>query len=147
MKALLAALILLLPGLAQAQINKCFDAAGKVVAYGAQCPPGTRSEQTSIRNAPASPSPEAKSLAEREADFRKRQVEKQEADAKAAKSSAESAQRQRACDESRLYLKNLQAGQRIRRQDPKTGESTYLADADYPKEIASAQRAVDGNCK
>jgi hypothetical protein len=38
-------------------------------------------------------------------------------------------------------------GQRVTRTDSKTGERTFLADADYPKEIESAERAVSANCK
>src|SRR5687768_14804433 len=106
-------LAMLLPGIAGAQINKCLDASGKAVAYGNECPPGTRSEQTAIKSNPAQPAPAQKSTAERDAEFRKRQMEKQEAEAKAAKSGAEVAQRKQACADSRNYLKNLQEGQRI----------------------------------
>ena len=147
MKIVAAILMLLLPGIAAAQVNKCLDASGKVVGYGAQCPPGTRAEQTNIKNAPADPSAAQKSLQDRDADFRKRQSERQEAEAKAAKSGAESAQRKRACDDSRAYLKTLQEGQRVRTTDPKTGERSFLPDSDYPKEIAQAQKSIAANCK
>ncbi|HYC46937.1 MAG TPA: DUF4124 domain-containing protein [Burkholderiales bacterium] len=144
-----AVLLLTMPGLAAgAQINKCMDASGKVVAYAAECPAGTRSEQTNIKNAPsAAPAPAQKSLAERDAEFRKRQMEKQEAATKDEKKSAEQAQRKRACDSARAYLKSLQEKQRITRTDPKTGERVFLEDAEYPKEIARAQQAVSNNCK
>ena len=147
MKTTIALLIMMLPGLALAQINKCLDASGKVVGYGTECPAGTRSEQTTIKNAPAaSPAPQ-KSLAERDADFRKRQMEAQDAKAKAEKSSADLAQRKRACQEAQTYLKNLQDGQRIRTTDQKTGERGYLSDGEYPKEIARAKRNVADYCK
>lgn len=152
MKAIFAMLLvtplLSMPGVASAQVNKCLDASGKVVAYGSQCPPGTRSEQTNIKNAPAPAGAAApKSTAERDAEFRKRQMETQEAGAKAKEKSAEAAQRKTACENSRAYLKQLQDRQRITRTDPKTGERTYLSDAEYPKETASAERAVAENCK
>jgi hypothetical protein len=140
--------IMMLPGVAAAQVNKCLDASGKVVGYAAECPPGTRSEQTHIKSAPASGSaPAQKSLSERDADFRKRQIEKQEASTKADKKAADTAQLKRACEDSRGYLKALQERQRISRVDPKTGERAFLTDADYPKEIAAAQQAVSNNCK
>jgi hypothetical protein len=148
MKTIFAVLVLtLLPGLATAQINKCLDASGKAVAYATECPPGTRSEQTNIKNNPGQSAPAQKSLAEREADFKKRQIEKQEADAKAAKSGAEVAQRKQACADSQAYLKNLQEGQRIRTRDAKTGEQRYLADAEYAKEVAKTQETLSKNCK
>ena len=110
MKPIFAVLLLaLLPGVAGAQVNKCLDASGKVVAYGTDCPPGTRPEPTTIRNAPASGGAASqKSTAERDADFRKRQMEKQEATVKANEKSAEAAQRKAACETSRTYLKQLQ---------------------------------------
>ncbi len=151
MKAIFAMLLLtlasLMPGVANAQINKCLDASGKVVAYGSECPSGTRSEQTNIKNAPAPAGSAKKSIAERDAEFRKRQMEEQEATAKAKEKSAEAAQRKTACESSRAYLKQLQDRQRITRTDPKTGERTFLADAEYPKEIASAEKSVAQNCK
>ena len=149
MKASYAMLLIsLLPAVASAQVNKCLDASGKVVAYGSECPPGTRSEPTNIRNAPApGGAASQKSTAERDADFRKRQMEKQEASAKANEKSAEAAQRKTACETSRAYLKQLQERQRITRTDPKTGERSFLSDAEYPKEIANAERSAAQNCK
>lgn len=148
MRSTIALLLALMPGIAGAQINKCLDASGKTVGYATVCPSGTRSEATSIKNAPHTP-PAApqNSLAERDADFRKRQLEQQDAQAKTEKKSAEAAQYKRACDEARSYLKSLQERQRIARVDPKTGERKYLSDADYPREIAEANKAVAENCR
>jgi hypothetical protein len=149
MKNLIAILLMAIsPGIAAAQVNKCLDASGKVVGYASECPPGTRSEQTNIRSAPGSTTaPAQKSLAERDADFRKRQMEKQEASAKAEKKAAEAANTQRACEDARSYLKALQERQRIARTNPKTGEQTVLSEADYAKEIATTQRSVAEYCK
>jgi hypothetical protein len=132
---------------AAGQINKCVDKAGKVVGYATECPPGTRPQETGIRNAPPPDAPAQKSLAERDAEFRKRQLEQKEAGEKSEKKAAETRERKEACESSQAYLKSLQTGQRIRKTDPKTGEASFLADADYPKEIAAAQKAVAANCK
>jgi hypothetical protein len=131
---------------AAGQVNKCLDQAGKVVAYASECPPGTRTEQTGIRNAPSASNAQ-KSLAERDAEFRKRQLEQKEAAEKSEKTAAEQRERAQACENSQSYLKSLQSGQRIRTTDPITGEAGFLADAQYPKEIAAAQKAVTANCK
>lgn len=152
MKMIAAVLMIMVSAAASAQINKCVDKSGKVVGYGNECPDGSQSEQSGVKSAPsASSAPAAasqqKSLAERDADFRKRQIEKQEAAAKAEKKSAETEQRRRACDDAQAYLKSLQAGQRISRTDAKTGERSFLADAEYPKEIANAERVASTNCK
>ena len=146
-KPLFVLALLLLPLTAEAQVNKCLDPSGKVVGYGAQCPPGTRSEATTIRNAPSAAGESQKSLAERDAAFRKRQMEKQEADAKQAQEAARQAQLKRACDESRTYLKALEARHRVQKTDPKSGERVFLSDADYPKETARIQANIAKNCK
>lgn len=148
-QAATAAAVLLLslaPASSIAQVNKCVDGAGKVVGYGSECPPGTRSEQTGIRNTPPASAGE-KSLAERDAEFRKRQLEQKEATEKSEKKSAEARERKEACESSQSYLKSLQAGHRIRKTDPKTGDVSFLADGEYSKEIAAAQKAVTANCK
>lgn len=147
MKTIIAVLVMLMPGVAAAQINKCIDAAGRTVGYAAECPAGTRAEQTNIKSSPKAAPVEQKSAAEREADFRKRQVEKQEATAKAEKKGADDTRRKQACEDSQTYLKSLQARQRITKTDPKTGERTFLDDSEYPAEIARAEKGVAANCK
>lgn len=132
------------------QLYKCVGKDGRV-EYASQCPPGTKQQATGIQSTPpsAAPAPASpqKSLAEQDAEFRKRMAEKQEAEAKEAKKLAEAQQRQRACQDARAYLKNLQAGNRTFKVDPTTGERVYLEDAQYSSEIAAAQRSVDANCK
>lgn len=151
MKATIALIILLLSAAAHGQMLKCTGKDGKI-EYATQCPPGTRQEAIGIKSAPSSaPSGSSaapqKSLAEQDAEFRKRLVEKEEAQAKAAKKTAESDERRRACEQARAYLKSLQAGNRVAKIDPKTGERIYLDDAGYATEIAAAQRSIDANCK
>ena len=90
--------------------------------------------------------PATKSLAERDADFRKRNLERQEGETKSGKEQADAKEAQRNCEDSRSQLKALQEGHRIARTDPKTGEIAFLEDAKRPAEIASAQKAVDSWC-
>ena len=153
MKTIVALALMAFSAGASAQINKCLDATGKVVGYGNECPAGTRSEASGVKSAPA-PAPAAsgaasapKSAAERDADFRKRQNEKKEADAKLAKQGAEAEQNKRACDDARAYMKSLEAGHRISKTDPKTGERSYLADTEYAGEKARAQQILQARCR
>lgn len=152
MKAIVAFLLVLAAVPAHGQLLKCVGKDGKV-EYAAQCPPGTKELQTGIRSrsAPGGPSPSAKtkqpSLAEQEAAFRKRQVEQSEAQGKQQKEAAEAAQKQRACEEARNYLAGLEAGARITRVDPKTGERVFLEDAGRAQEIERARQSVQANCK
>jgi type IV secretory pathway VirB10-like protein len=160
MKRVVAVAMMVMSAGAAAQINKCVDKSGKVVGYGYECQPGTTPQASGVKAAPPPPaapaaaaspggaSPAApKSTAERDADFRKRQMEKQEASAKDDKKAAAAAQNQRACEESRAYLKSLQSGNRITRTDPKTGERVFLGDTDYSAEIARTQKTLDTHCK
>jgi hypothetical protein len=159
-------MMLLLSTAAHGQLVKCIGKDGKV-EYANQCPPGSKEQATGIRSGSAPPStpsdgeqaqkgkpegqkdkPDAqKSLAERDAEFRKRRIEMQEAEAKNAKKTAEDEQRKRACDDARAYLKNLEARNRVVKFDPKTGERVYLEEAQYASETAAAQRSIEANCK
>jgi len=159
-KFIIAMVMMLAPLTVHAQMLKCISKDGKV-EYAAQCPPGTREQQTGIKSTPAAAAPAAsdkagdkgadkskpKSVTEQEADFKKRQVEQAEAAGKKAKEDAEAAQRKRACDEARNYLAGLESGARITRNDPKTGERVFLEDAARAQEVQRAQQSVQANCK
>lgn len=146
-KTVLLLSLALLPLAAEAQIMKCIGAGGRV-EFAAACPPGTRAESTGIRNSPgAAPAAPQKSLAERDAEFRKRQVEQQEAGKKAETKAAEAADKSANCSGAQAYLKSLQSGVRIGKTDPATGERVFLEDTERAGEVARAQRAVDTNCK
>ena len=149
MKRLIGVILVLLSGTAYGQLFKCVDKSGGV-EYASNCPPGTKQEATGIRNAPgAAPGAAAShmSIAEREAEFRKRRIEQQEAASKQEKKTAENTQRKRECDSARSYLSSLTSGARIAHIDPNTGQRVFLEDKDRQKEIADARRAVDTNCK
>jgi len=147
-KTTIGVILVLFSGAVYGQLYKCASPSGNI-EYASACPAGTRQENTGIRNAPGAANSAAprKSVAESDADFRKRQMEKQDATAKLEKKSAEDAQRQRNCDSARSYLASLQSGARISRTDPKTGERVFLEDKDFARETADAQRAVGANCK
>jgi hypothetical protein len=132
------------------QVMECVDAKGnKSIAQ--FCPPGTVKENQLMKGGTSTSSSGAatgsKSLAERDAEFKKRNVERQEADAKAEKGKSESKDAERNCDSARAQMKQLQDGQRISRIDPNTGERSFLDDRDRPAEIERAQTAVDNWCK
>ena len=147
MKIILGLLMTLAPFAAQGQMLKCVDKDGKA-EFASHCPPGTKEMQTGIRNNPSSaPAPAQKSVAERDADFKKRASEKSEALKKEEEKSAGAEQKKQNCDNAQTYLRSLQGGNRITMTDPKTNERVFLEDADRPAEIARAQRTVDQNCK
>ena len=154
MKRLLAGCAaMLLAGAAAGQIFECVDAKGNK-EYAQTCPPGTVKETKLMKSGggtstsgAGTAAPAGKSLPEREVEFRKRNLERQEAETKTAKEAAESKDAERNCNDARAQLKALQEGLRIARTDPNTGERSFLEDADRPAAIANAQKAVDNWCK
>lgn len=150
MRTAIAIALLIAAAPASAQLLKCVGKDGKV-EYAAQCPPGTKEQQTGIRNDPgaikSAPPPQQKSLAEREAEFRKRQMEGAEAREKADKKATESAQNQEACMNAKATLAALQGGERVSKIDPKTGERLFIQDDERPAEVARAQALVKNNCQ
>ena len=152
MKAIIALSMLLVSLPAQAQLLKCTSNDGKV-EYASQCPAGTKEQSTGIRNAPSGSSAPAgaaskpKTMAEREAEFKKRQTEQADAQGKQQKEAAETAQRQRACEEARNYLAGLEGGARVTRIDPQTGERVFLEDNARAQETERARQSVQANCK
>ncbi len=152
MKAAIAFFVLLVPFAAHGQLLKCTGKDGRV-EYATECPPGTQQQQTGIKSTREGPSssgagsPQQKSVAEREADFRKRQMEGAEAQKKDEAKATEMAQNRENCERARIYLKSLQEGQRVAQIDPRTGERVFLEDPARPAEIAKAQQAADSWCK
>jgi hypothetical protein len=169
-KIIIAISLLALSATAQAQIVKCVGKDGKI-EFASSCPPGTKQQDTGVPNKPAPAAAPAKdekgdkgdkggkgtvkgadksapkSLAERDAESRKNQKEKAEADAKAQKSLVDDMRRQQACNDARGNLKRLQDRQRMTRTDPKTGERVYFEEQDFIKETANAERSISENCK
>ncbi len=142
-------LLLLAAGAASGQVMECIDAKG-TKTYAQYCPPNTVTENKRMKSGASTGSPSvtapAKSLAERDAEFKKRNLERQEAETKATKEKSDAKDNERNCLDARSQLRALQDGQRIMRIDPKTGERVVLDDKDRPNELATAQKSVDQWC-
>ena len=159
MKFIIAMVMMVFPLAVHAQLLKCVSKDGKV-EYAAQCPAGTKEQQTGIKSAPGGPTTatdkgsdkgadksKPKTAVEQEADFKKRQVEQAEAAGKKEKEDTIAAQLKRACDEARNYLTGLEGGARITRVNPKTGEREFLEDAARAQEVQRARESAQANCK
>lgn len=146
---------------AQAQIVKCVGKDGRV-EFAANCPPGTQQQSTGVSGKPAAPAAQAaakdavkdskdkaapKSLADRDAEFRKRLADQKDAEDKAAQKTASEAERQRACQSAQSNLQALKSRQRLFRTDPKTGERVFYEEADYLRELPLTERNVAEYCK
>lgn len=141
---------------AQAQILKCIGKDGKI-EFATSCPSGSKQQDTGVGSKPAA-APAAvqgdgkdkgapKSLVDRDVDFRKRQTDQKDAEAKAAQTATETADRKRACDSAQSNLMALKNRQRMSRTDPKTGERVFYDEADYQRELPVTERLAAENCK
>ncbi|MDD5241245.1 MAG: DUF4124 domain-containing protein [Sulfuricella sp.] len=148
---LLAFSLLTLAATAYAGVTKWVDADGKV-HYSDQPPPAAVKSQKSldIKTSPVLPKAtsdsESRSMAEKDLEFRKRQVKAEEAAAKEAKDQGEARRAKANCEQAQRQLQALQEGQRISRFNEK-GERVYMEDSDRPQAISEAKQAVDSWCK
>lgn len=148
---LASALLMTLP--AQAQVHKWVDANGKV-QYSDQAPAGKAGVETlRVDKTATSPvagsaaeKPASKSLAERELEYRQRQVAAEEAQKKQAQADAENKIKQQNCAGARGNLKTLEQGGRVYNYDAK-GERTYLDDTARGKSLEEAKKRVNEWCK
>jgi Domain of unknown function (DUF4124) len=135
---------------ATAQLYKWKDRDGKV-RYGDTPPAGA--ELTRLRApAPGTPLPAAtgeakneKALTPEEA-FRKRQLERAQAEEKLAKEHGDAETKRGNCEQAQAALRQLQSGQRIATVNA-VGERLYMEDDQRAQEAARAQRAVDQWCR
>jgi hypothetical protein len=137
---------------ALAQQYKWVDQDGKV-RYGDTPPPGVQatplkpppSGPASAAPAPAAKKDSAKDLSP-EAAFRKRQLERQQGEEKAAKERTDAEAKRVNCEQSQASLRSLQSGQRISSTNA-AGERIFIDDEQRAKEIERTQRAVNDWCK
>jgi hypothetical protein len=134
---------------AQAALHKWVDAEGKV-HYSDTIPPEVSTTQN-VRNisgkdrgdAPADNAP--KSLAEREAEFKKSRQAKEDKAEKKAQTEAQAEARSRNCEASRQNARMIEEGVRITTYDAK-GERTFLDDETRAKKLEEARESIRNNC-
>jgi Domain of unknown function (DUF4124) len=144
---LLLATLLLASAAVSAQVFECTDARG-AREYSNVCPPGTVRQRALTRTDDVPPPPvEAKSTAQEDAEFRKRQQERQDAEAKANEDRIKAEEAERNCTIARTQLRGLLEGQRMQRIDPDTGERINLGDEDRAVEAERQQQLVAQWCK
>ena len=140
-------------GTAAAQVYECTSAQG-VKQYAQFCPPGTV-QQRQIGKAgdgggeaaaPAQPAA-PKSVEAQEVEYRKRLLERQEAEAKAAQEKSRAAESERNCTEARAQLQAIEEGKRMSRFDPVTGERVQFGDDERAEEADRQRSAIAQWCK
>lgn len=85
-------------------------------------------------------------LAERNADFNKRQKETAEKTAKADEEAKRETERKKYCSEAKANIGLLESGARISDTAP-NGERTFLSDEDRARKIKEQRESVNNTCK
>ena len=98
-------------------------------------------------SAPAASAPDTKkgplTTAEQNAEFKKRQVEKAEAEKKAAAAEEQRRVKAENCEIARVHKAQLDSGERISEKD-KNGERTFVTDAQRAERQEKARKALEG---
>ena len=154
----LAVLVLLigvaapLPAGAQ-QLYRWVDENGRVQYSDRPPPPGVGSQTEVKKRKPRAAPPAAtenraapKTYVEQEAEFRKRQVEKAEQEAKEQQEKQAAAERKRQCEEARNHLGGLKAGAQLVKYNA-AGEREFLDDKGRAEEIARTEKTIATLCK
>lgn len=136
---------------AAAQVLECTNAKGEK-EFAQFCPPGTIQQRQVVKDSDAAGGTPAagaapKTIEMQEVEFKKRLLERQEAEAKAEKDKAQAEENERNCIEARAQLKAATEGQRMQRFDPVTGERVQFGDAERADEIERQRKAVERWCK
>lgn len=84
-------------------------------------------------------------LAEKNADFNRRKIEREKQEQKAAGEAKQAAERAKNCDRARSYMRALECGQRIATVGA-DGERTFVSDRQRQQETDETRRAL-ANCK
>jgi len=145
--ALAGALAALLALPAAGALYKWTDANGRVV-YSDQPPTAANVKPEVLRAAAPASNPNAvKELAQKDADFRKRQTDRSDAAAKAEKDRAVAEQRTDECARVAASIQQLQWGQVVIYRANEKGEQVPMDEAARQKERARLEGWMKENCK
>lgn len=132
-------------GVAAAATYKWTDAQGRTV-YSDQPPPSTNVKTEQLRPPPPPANPNAaKELAEREAEYRKKQTDSAQAAAKAEKARADDAKRAEACAQAKGQLAQLSQSQVLIYRYNDKGEREAMDDAALARERARVNAFLKDN--
>ena len=108
--------------------------------------------RTPVESGPVTPAAAAsevaapKTLAEREADFRKAQKAREEQEKKEAKQKEQDQTRQKYCEDAKSNLLTLEKSLRISSYDSK-GELVYMDDATRNQRLEEARKGISKHCQ
>ena len=139
---------------ATGEVNKWVDANGQV-HYSDQAPPpdvnatalgGTAASDVTESDTAESDVPSTKTVAERDAEYKKNKKAKAEQEQKSAQQKEAADAKNKYCDELRSALKPLEAGARLSEYNA-NGERVFLDDATRQQRIEEARKGISDNCE
>lgn len=130
---------------ASAQVYQWKDGSGRTVISDTPPPASAKGSRAVDGRSPAE-APAAKTLAEKEMEFRKRRLEGKEKAAKEAKEQLAAAERKENCSRARLQLTELESTNPILALDDK-GERRYMGEAERQQEAERTRNYMTANCK
>jgi hypothetical protein len=143
--ALAACCLLAVSGMTAAATYKWTDAQGRTV-YSDQPPPAANVKAEQLRPPPPPANPNAaKELAEREAEYKKKQTDAAQAAAKAEKARADDAKRAEACAQAKGELVQLSQSQVLIYRYNAKGEREAMDDAALARERARINAYLKDN--
>ncbi len=148
MRAVILLILACLWGVAPAQVYTWRDASGKI-HYSDTPPPGADAKKMRPGTPSGAASPSgapARSVAEQDMEFRKRQTETDKVRAKAERERNDAEDSRRNCEDAKRNLNALESGQRMSRLN-EAGESIPLDDEMRAQETEKARKSVQSWCK
>ena len=147
MRGLGVCVCLLLAGAASAEVYRWTDDKGEV-HYSDR--PAAAAEATRVeihsKSAAESSAGKPQGYADRELEFRKRQLDKEKQEKKQGEAAAEQEQKQQNCATARNNLRTLQESGRVVSYDEK-GERRFMGDSERETAIAKASKDAEQWCK
>ena len=143
MKRCLPICLLLLSFNAYGALTKWVDADGKV--HYSDIPPLTNAKAKKLTTPSSSGVPASQTYVEREAELKKAQKAKEEADQKTAKQQEEALTKQKKCTALRSNLTTLEKSPRIATYNDK-GESVIMDDATRKQQIEEVRKQIGTTC-
>jgi hypothetical protein len=108
-------------------------------------PAGDPAPAPGAAEAPRPVAPPTKTLAEQEADFRKRAADREKAAQKAEQDEAKAAERAAACTQAQGYLQMIQSGARLMRPDAE-GNRNFMDEDQRAAEVQKTQETIAKTC-
>jgi hypothetical protein len=125
---------------------------GRAAAVNAPSAPANAGEasgaaQGAVQAAPAArpPTAAAPSAADRELEFRKRRMERADAERKATDATQQAQRRTSACEDARSSVRTLESGMRVSRVNEQ-GEREAISESQRASRLDAARRDVKDNC-